>query len=158
MRVLRVSIPQVGSGLTPSLYASPPRQRGRRRPAVQFAQEHRVHDLGDGLGGATDGLVHLHVEHDDVSVEAGVDKVHRVGDALDQRVSRRLLLQLPDKESRCRVVQHLTVGDDVAQVLGKGRLAGTEEARYPDAHALGRVARCVGDGLAQVASVLHRAR
>jgi hypothetical protein len=54
---------------------------------------------------------------------------------------------LLDKESRCRVVQHLAVGDDVAQVLGEGRLAGAEEARDPDAHAFGRVARRVGDGL-----------
>ena len=39
------------------------------------------------------------------------------------------------------------IGQDVAQVLGKGGLAGAEKARDPDADALGGVAGRVGDGL-----------
>ena len=57
------------------------------------------------------------------------------------------ILQLPDEEPASWVAHHWAVGDDIAQVLGEGRLAGAEKARDPGAHALGRVARCVGDGL-----------
>ena len=70
---------------------------------VQLAEEHGVHDLGDRFGGAAHGPVHLHVEHDDVGVEALVDETDRVGDAAHQRIGRRLLLQLSDEELRRRV-------------------------------------------------------
>lgn len=114
---------------------------------VQLAQQHGVHDLGHRLGRAADGPVHLHVEHDDLRWEPLVDEVDRVCDARHGGIVRRLCLQLADEELDGRVAQDLTVGEDVAQVLGKRGLAGAEQARGPDTHPLRRVARCIGHRL-----------
>ena len=54
---------------------------------VQFAQHHGVQDLSHRLGGPTHRLVHLHVKHDDLGVESGVDVVYRFGNALHHRVA-----------------------------------------------------------------------
>lgn len=71
-----------------------------------------------------------------MGVEARDDEVHQVGDTPNQRSAWRLLLQLLDEELRRRVTQHRAIGQDVGQVLGKGRLARPKEARDPDTESI----------------------
>ena len=118
---------------------------------VQLPQQHRVHDLRDGLGGAAHGAIHLYVEHKHLGIQAAVDVGEQVADRLYLAILGVLLLQLADEELAGGLILHLGVGQDIAQVLGKGRFAGAEEARDPDPHALGGLAGPVGDGLEQLA-------
>jgi hypothetical protein len=71
-----------------------------------------------------------------VGVEAIVEVVHQLADALHLRGAGVLLLQLLEKEPAGGLAQHLVVGQAVAQVLGERGLAGAEEAGAPDADPL----------------------
>jgi hypothetical protein len=77
------------------------------------------------------GPVFLDIEHYDLGWDGLVVEVYEVAEFR--------VVQLGLEEIRRPLAEHLFVGEDVAEVLGEGRLTGAEETRDPDPYPLGRL-------------------
>jgi hypothetical protein len=108
---------------------------------AEFPKQDRVDQLGNPLRDFASVPLLGDLEQDDLGWNSCGDRINQVG--------HLRTVDLLFEQGSVVLPHYFIVLQSIAEVLRKGAFTGAKEARDPDAHAVVRISRGLGDGLQQ---------